>query len=158
MRSMDEKLVADLVDLLEGAEYRLSKILSGGTPEVSVRDIALVLRDLSSIRLSLEQPTPHDKRVHGRIHEPAVVVIREPNRPDESAALHDISAGGALIEFDNPRQAGQQIEIVLPGLDKPVTAMVKAVNGGRTHVSFTAVEPDDLVQLLKYIERRFERY
>ena len=155
---MEEKLVAELVERLEAAEYRLSKIIMSETKELSVRDIAVVLHDLSSIRLSLEEPAPHDKRIYGRIHEPSVAVIRGQQGGDESVAIYDISAGGALVEFDRPRAVGERIVIELPGLDKDVTAMVKGVHGDRSHLSFVDIPPDDLVALLKYIERHFERY
>ena len=155
---MDEKLVVELVERLQAAEYRLSKIIMSETKELSVRDIATVLHDLSSIRLSLEEPTPDDKRVHGRIHEPSVAVIRNAQGADESVAIYDISAGGALVEFDTPRAVGERIVIELPGLDKNVTAQVRAVHGDRSHLSFVDIPPDDLVSLLKYIERSFERY
>jgi hypothetical protein len=105
----------------------------------------------------MERPQPHDKRVHGRIREPAVAVVRGP-KGDISVALHDISAGGALIECDEPPHPDRPIVIELPGLDKDVTAMVRAVHGNRVHLSFNDLPPDDLVALLKYIERRFQRY
>lgn len=158
MRSIDEKVVAELVQRLEAAEYRLSRILLDESKEISVRDIAVVLHDLSAIRLWLEQPSPDDKRVHGRFHEPVVSVSRRPDGTVESIALIDISAGGALIEFDTPRQVGQRINIELPGLDKDVPVVVKGVNGNQAHVAFVELAPDDLLVLLKYVERHFERY
>ncbi len=158
MRPMDEKLVAEMVDRLAAAEYRLSRLILNENREVKVHDIASVLHDLAAIRLSLEEPVPHDKRIHGRIHEPAVAVVRGEHGGDESVAVHDISAGGALVEFDKPRQVGDRLAIELPGLDKDVMVTVRAVRGNRTHVSFVDLPPDDLVALLKYLERHFERY
>jgi hypothetical protein len=158
MRSIDEKTTADMIDLLQEAEYRLLRLVASTTEESVARDVAFVLRDLAAIRFRLERPLPSDKRVHGRIREPAVAVIRGFRGRDESVALHDISAGGALIECDNPPETGSQIAIELPGLGKDVKAVIKAVVESRAHLSFVDLTPDDLVDLLKYIERRFQRY
>ncbi|HEY1720020.1 MAG TPA: PilZ domain-containing protein [Magnetospirillaceae bacterium] len=158
MRSMDEKTTTEIIDRLEGAEYRLLKVVASVTEEAAARDVALVLRDLADIRFQLERPLPSDKRAHGRIREPAVAVIKRSQGPNDSAALHDISAGGALIECDNPPAPGTQIVIELPGLGRDVTAAVRGVNGTRAHLSFVELPPEQLVELLKYIERRFQRY
>lgn len=154
----DDKSTTDMIDLLQEAEFRLLRLVAGATEESVARDVAVVLRDLAEIRYRLERPLPSDKRIHGRIREPAVAVIRGFHGRDESVALHDVSAGGALIECDTPPEVGAQIAIELPGLGKDVTAVVKAVVGSRAHLSFIELPPDDLVGLLKYIERRFQRY
>ncbi len=158
MRAMDEKTSTEMIDLLQGAEFRLLRLVATVTEESVARDVAFVLRDLAGIRLKLEQPLPSDKRLHGRIREPSVAVIRGLTGRNESVALHDISAGGALLECDTPPAVGQQIAIELPGLDKDVAALVRAVVDHRVHVSFIDLAPDDLVALLKYIEPRFQRY
>lgn len=158
MRAMDEKTTTEMIDLLQGAEYRLLKLVAGVTEETVARDVAFVLRDLADIRSRLERPLPADKRAFGRIREPAVLVIKRDKGPNESAALHDISAGGALIECDTPPAIGTHLVIELPGLGKDVTATAKAIVGDRVHLSFVDLTPDDLVELLKYIERRFQRY
>ena len=158
MGSSDDKSTTEMIDLLQEAEFRLLRLVASATEESVARDVALVLRDLAAIRYRLERPLPSDKRIHGRIREPAVAVIRGFQGRDESVALHDVSAGGALIECDRPPEAGSQIAIELPGLGKDVKAIVKAVAGSRAHLSFVELPPDDLVDLLKYIERRFQRY
>jgi hypothetical protein len=158
MRAMDEKTSTEMIDLLQGAEYRLLKLVAGVTEESVARDVAFVLRDLAEIRSKLERPLPSDKRAHGRIREPAVVVIRDVEGRQDSAALHDISAGGALLECDTPPKEATLIAIELPGLGKDVAALVRSVTDNRVHVAFIDLSPDDLVVLLKYIERRFQRY
>lgn len=158
MRSIDEKASIEMIDLLQDAEFRLTKLVANTTEETVARDVALVLRDLSAIRSRLERPLPSDKRVHGRIREPGVVVFRDAAGQKQSAALHDVSAGGALIECDTPPTEAALITVELPGLGRDVTALVRGVSGQRVHLAFMDLSPDDLVILLKYIERRFQRY
>jgi hypothetical protein len=151
-------VLAQIVEILEGAENRLYKLVAGGMDEAAAREIAVTLRELASIRYLIERPLPDDKRKHTRVREPATATMTGPQGRKELASLHDLSAGGALIECDGALAVGDRITLELPALGKPVAATVGAVEGGRAHVAFVDLEPDDLVALLKHIQRRYVRY
>jgi methyl-accepting chemotaxis protein len=58
----------------------------------------------------------------------------------QSAQLHNLSAGGAMLSGFDASQ-GQHLKVCLPGLTTPATGAVLGIKGGIVHVKFDAVEP-----------------
>ncbi|MGE3334652.1 MAG: PilZ domain-containing protein [Rhodospirillaceae bacterium] len=139
-------------------ETLLLKILDRVKDEAQVAGVADVLRSLSSLRMRMEVPSGADQRVAARIHERAVVEISCVDGARCEGALHDISAGGALVECDMPLAAGARCSIALAGSAEPIPATARARHEGVTHFSFDKLPPARHVALVKHIERYFGRY
>ena len=150
--------LTQITELLEQTENRLYKLVAGTTDEAAAVDLANALRDLASIRYLVERPLPDDKRKHSRVREPATAMMTDARGAKSMVSLHDLSAGGALIECDAPPKVGEQVTLELPALGKGVAAKIGAIDGAKVHVAFIDMPPDDLVALLKYIQRRYVRY
>lgn len=147
-----------LVDALLRAEGTLLGLLNSVSDDRVVLDLASVLRDLSTARRQLEEPGPQDKRTSARIHERAVIRVFMKNAQSIEAALYDISAGGALIECDQPPTDGSHCDLELPGIQEKVTARVCGTRNGLTHLAFDHIDTAPMLALLKYLGRHFERY
>ncbi len=150
--------VKNPIDLLTRAESRLLKLAITITDEAHVLELAGVLRDLATVRLGIELPRPSDKRSGARIHERGVVCVKRGDDRRLEAGLHDISAGGALIESDSPMSDGETCTLQIPGLEHSVKAIVRSTQRGLTHLAFDGIKSSEIVLLLKHIERHFARY
>lgn len=146
------------IDLLIQAENRLVKLVVNIADEALVKELASVLSDLAVVRMQIELPRPSDKRTSARIHERGLVCVERGHGQRLDAALHDISAGGALIETDDPIPEGENCTIQIPGIEHSVKAIVRSTRRGLTHLVFDGIQPSELIILVKHIERHFTRY
>ena len=146
------------IDLLMRAESRLLKLAGNIADEAHVAELADTLRDLAAVRLGIELPRSSDKRSSARIHERSVVCVECDAGKKFEAGLHDVSAGGALIECDNPIADGETCTLHIPGLEHSVKAIVQSTQRGLTHLAFDGIQMPEIVSLLKHIERHFMRY
>jgi len=144
--------------LLTQAESRLVKLVVNVAEEDQALEIACVLRDLTAIRMQLELPGPMDKRTSARIHERAIVCLTREDGKVVDAALHDISAGGALIESDGAIADGEECLLRLPGVDQDVRAIARGGPNGMTHLVFSGLAASQVITLVKHLERHFLRY
>jgi len=152
------KLSKTAIDLLTQAENRVIKLVANSPDEILVRELASVLSDLAGARMRIELPKPSDKRASARIHERGLVCVERGHHQKFDAALHDISAGGALIETDNPIPEGEVCSLQIPGHEHSVKAIVRSTVRGLTHLAFDKMPPSELILLVKHIERHFTRY
>jgi len=147
-----------VTERLVQAENRLVKLVLGVDNEALASEIARVLRDIAAVRMQIEVPSSADKRSSARIHEHASVFVTSSAGQKIEAALHDISAGGALIETDTQIAAGEIYTLQIPGLDNPVSAITRSAREGMTHLAFEGVAAPQVIALVKHIERHFVRY
>jgi len=154
----DDARVLITIDILAQAEARLTRLVVDTADESVVMELATVLRDLGMIRMQVELPGPKDARMSARIHERAVVCVTRSDGRTIDAALHDISAGGALIESDWVITDGDRCLLQIPGVDQAVSAIARAAPRGMTHLVFWGLDASQVITLVKHIERHFLRY
>ena len=157
MRHIDHE-AATAVELLNQAEGRLVKLVVNIADEALATELAYVLRDLATVRMRVETPGPADKRTSARIHERAAVCVLRRDGRKTDAALHDISAGGALIESDAEIQEGENCSLQLHGLEQSVKAVARSTQHGMTHLVFNGLAAPQVIALVKHLERHFMRY
>lgn len=147
-----------VIDLLAGVERRLLKVAGESATEQAVQDIGAALRDLALARMNLELPAAADKRAAARIHEQAAVCVTLARGGTVEAILHDLSGGGALLECDANLAAGDRCSVKLPGLEAGVSGVVRSHRAGLVHVAFEDLSVEEVIAILKHIERRYLRY
>lgn len=147
-----------VIHLLAAAERRLLRIAAQSSTEESVHEIGAVLRDLAQARMNLELPLAADKRSGARIQEQAAVVMTLADGSTCEAVLHDLSAGGALLESDRGIPLGERCAVKLPGLEAPVRGIVRSSHSGLVHIAFEDISVTEVITILKHIERRYLRY
>lgn len=145
------------IDLLAQAESRLLRLVASRADETTVQELAHILRDLSGIRMRIESLEGQGRRTNARVQEPAVALMEDESGGLIEIALHDVSVGGCLIEAEEPPQDGARVRLRLPGCDS-VAGTAKSTRDGVTHVAFEAMSTPALMDLLKYLERRYQRY
>lgn len=145
------------VDLLMQAENRILKLVADSADEATVFELAHILRDLSIIRMRIESLDLAGRRASARIQEPAVALIERPGGRPLEAAVHNLSMGGCLIECDQSPGDNENINLRLPGFDA-IAGTIRTTCDGLTHVAFEPMLPAQVLELVKYIGRQFQRY
>ncbi|MGE3476377.1 MAG: PilZ domain-containing protein [Rhodospirillaceae bacterium] len=158
MTMTDSDRTSEVMDLLLQAEGMLLRMIETARGEDQVAEVAEVLRTLIALRMRIEVPDDDDKRTAARIHERASVQIACDDGQYCEAALHDISAGGALVECDPPLAGGTRCKVILAGSAEPIPAVARAARHGVTPLTFEKLPPAQHLALVKHIERYFARY
>jgi len=149
---------ATVVDFVARAEARLLRLAGNAVDESVVRDVAEILQDLSRLRMNVEAPGIIDKRMNARMHERSMAYVTLTDGRRLEAALWDVSVRGALIACDEPLNAGEPCSLLVPGIDKAVSAQVYSITGDMTHIVFDELDYNAMVDLAKHVERVFSRY
>jgi methyl-accepting chemotaxis protein len=81
----------------------------------------------------------------------AQATVRVHGRPEQSAAIEDISRGGVLLRCAWRGDAGIEVEILLPGAAQPVAARVGRCDGGSLALAFRQDEA-----MLRQVDRALD--
>lgn len=146
------------VDILRQAENRLARLASKMGDDAAVEELGKILRDVAAVRMLVELPAPGDTRANARIHERAVICVNRASGSRIEAVLLDLSAGGALICCELQLEKGERCSLEGPGLEQPVTAVVRAEHQGLTHLAFEGMTPAARMAMTKHLDRHFQRY
>lgn len=97
-----------------------------------------------------------DLRVNVRVAESALVCLRRPDGRIVEAGLHDLSAGGALVEADIPIPPGERLAFPFLDLSAELTAIAQAPRAEMTPLVFVDLTPDDRLLLAKHVSARID--
>jgi len=146
------------IDLLRLAESRLARLVSKIGDDAAVDELRTILRDVAAVRMLIEVPAPGDTRASARVHERAVICVNRASGCRIEAVLLDLSAGGALICCEPYLEKGERCRLEGPGLEQPVTAVVRAEHQGLTHLAFEGMTPAEKMVMTKHLDRHFQRW
>ncbi|HEX3991448.1 MAG TPA: methyl-accepting chemotaxis protein, partial [Acetobacteraceae bacterium] len=108
----------------------------------AVGGTADVLRsELTQFLEAMAKTDEADRRRYERVSGGgAEATLRASGRPDMRVIINDISRGGVSLQTDWTAPAGTEVQIVLPGVDTPVTARTARTRNGVLALAFRQEE------------------
>ncbi len=126
-----------MTEVVEAADH------AGNVSRTVLAEVAAIGREAKAMRTEIDhflvavRENDDDRRRHERVPGGgAMVTVRVAGHADRSAALHDLSTGGAAIVGDWPLEIGQKIEVALPNNGGLVSANVVRRKGQLVSVLF----------------------
>jgi hypothetical protein len=142
-----------LESLLCNVQARLARLLPGIADDETRAALSHVLTDLGHALTLVIDPDGLGQRAALRFHEDALLVAKMPGNRIVECAVHDISAGGALLEIDGSFDAGTAFHLKVPGLGRDISATILGHSGEGSRVQFEPLSHTEETALRKYLER-----